>query len=783
MVALQTGQTVLDTLMGVFNPKLGDLTWININAFAIKEDATGAIKGAYAIIEDITSRTKAQQQEKESEERFRSLFYAMSEGVALHQVIYDDLGKAKDYLILDVNPAFERQTGLTRAQVLGKCAVEAYSTPEAPFLEIYAAVAHTQKPTTFQTEFAQLGKHFSVRVFSPRRDYFATVFEDVTVRHRTESALKATQAELAEAQRLAQLGSWYWDAKTDQNIASDELCRIYGRDHIPAFAQQNGLMYPEQTWQQLNAAAQEATRTGTGFNLEVPALRGDGTLFWINTRCLAVRDPGGDVVGLRGTVQDITQRKLAEVSLQRLYSMMERTEKMAHLASFEWDIDANKVTWSPEMFRIFGRDPALGTPNLQTIAELFTPESAQLLHDAVDKAVSEGTAYELELMTLQPDAEQRPCFAHGFPERDASGRVVRLAGLVQDITERKQTQDALIQSLKDKQALLHEVHHRVKNNLQVIVSLLRLEALRSTQTDTKAVLADMQGRIRSMAFLHESLYRSGVFASIELGSYLRGLATQVFRGQANASDTVRLVVDFTPVQVSMDLATPCGLLVNRPAATGRARALVGRHHQLGIGLERGRHLARAWLRGLPALGILLGAALGQLFVGHQHVDAAVGDVDADAVAVAHQANRAAGSRFGRGVADRQARGAAREAAIGQQRAGFAQALGLDVAGGVEHLLHAGAALGAFVAHDHHVARLDLVGQDVGHRFVLRLDHVGRAFKHQQASSTPAVLTTQPFSAMLPVSTARPPSWRRRGRRSGCSLRRGRCPGWASGCSG
>jgi PAS domain S-box-containing protein len=562
MVALQTGQTVLDTLMGVFNPKLGDLTWININAFAIKEGATGAIKGAYAVIEDITSRTKAQQQEKESEERFRSLFYAMSEGVALHQVIYDDLGKAKDYLILDVNPAFERQTGLTRAQVLGKCAVEAYGTPEAPFLEIYAAVAHTQKPTTFQTEFAQLGKHFSVRVFSPRRDYFATVFEDVTERHRTESALKATQAELAEAQRLAQLGSWYWDAKTDQNIASDELCRIYGRDHIPAFAQQNGLMYPEQTWQQLNAAAQEATRTGTGFNLEVPALRGDGTLFWINTRCLAVRDPGGDVVGLRGTVQDITQRKLAEVSLQRLYSMMERTEKMAHLASFEWDIDANKVTWSPEMFRIFGRDPALGTPNLQTIAELFTPESAQLLHDAVDKAVSEGTAYELELMTLQPDAEQRPCFAHGFPERDASGRVVRLAGLVQDITERKQTQDALIQSLKDKQALLHEVHHRVKNNLQVIVSLLRLEALRSTQTDTKAVLADMQGRIRSMAFLHESLYRSGVFASIELGSYLRGLATQVFRGQANASDTVRLVVDFTPVQVSMDLATPCGLLVN-----------------------------------------------------------------------------------------------------------------------------------------------------------------------------------------------------------------------------
>jgi hypothetical protein len=82
------------------------------------------------------------------------------------------------------------------------------------------------------------------------------------------------------------------------------------------------------------------------------------------------------------------------------------------------------------------------------------------------------------------------------------------------------------------------------------------------------------------------------------------------------------------------------------------------------------------------------------------------------------------------VANRQARGAAGEAPIGQQCTRFAQALGLDVAGGVEHFLHAGAAFGAFVTHDHHIARLDLVGQDVGHGFVLAFNHMGRAFKHQ-----------------------------------------------------
>lgn len=134
---------------------------------------------------------------------------------------------------------------------------------------------------------------------------------------------------------------------------------------------------------------------------------------------------------------------MAEKALQHRQSMLERTENMAHLASFEWDVDANIATWSPEMFRIFGRDPAQGIPNLQGQVELYTPESTQALFDAVGKAVTDGTPYELELMRVQPDGEHRPCLVKGYPERDDSGRVVRVAGLVQDITERKQAESKL----------------------------------------------------------------------------------------------------------------------------------------------------------------------------------------------------------------------------------------------------------------------------------------------------------------------------------------------------
>ena len=131
--------------------------------------------------------------------------------------------------------------------------------------------------------------------------------------------------------------------------------------------------------------------------------------------------------------------------MQHRQLMMERTESMARLASFEWDVDANTVTWSPEMFVIFGRDPALGVPNLEGQAELYTSESTQRLFAAVKTAVADGTPYELELMTLQPGGERRPCFVKGFPERDDSGRVVRIAGLVQDITDRKRADEEIRQ--------------------------------------------------------------------------------------------------------------------------------------------------------------------------------------------------------------------------------------------------------------------------------------------------------------------------------------------------
>ena len=157
---------------------------------------------------------------------------------------------------------------------------------------------------------------------------------------------------------------------------------------------------------------------------------------------------------------------------------------------------------------------------------------------------------------------------------------------ISDITARRQADDALHASLREKEALLKEVHHRVKNNLQVIMSLLRMEGRRSTQPATKSVLGEMQSRIRSMALLHESLYRSGTFAAVDLASYLTQLATQVFRSAQTSPHAVRLELALAPVLVEMDQALPCGLLVNELLSNALKHAFpAGRPGSVHISLQ------------------------------------------------------------------------------------------------------------------------------------------------------------------------------------------------------
>ncbi len=173
-----------------FRVKRRDGQILTLTSKPTRFEIAGKTVGFQAIITDITERKKREEALRQSEERFRSLYSTMSEGVCLHEIVYDEHGAAIDYRIVDVNPAYESIIGLTRERAVGSLASEVYGTGQPPYLDIYAQVASTGKPTTFETYFPPMKKHFTISVFSPGKGKFATVFADITERKRAEEALR-----------------------------------------------------------------------------------------------------------------------------------------------------------------------------------------------------------------------------------------------------------------------------------------------------------------------------------------------------------------------------------------------------------------------------------------------------------------------------------------------------------------------------------------------------------------------------------------------------------------
>ena len=124
----------------------------------------------------------------ESEERYRTLFNVMNEGVALHQIILDAKGKPVDYRFLEVNPAFEKLTGLPLTKVIGKTAKEVLPGIEESWIERYGKVALTGEPAVFENYSALQQKWYEIHVYSPEKGYFITLFMDVTARKKAQEA-------------------------------------------------------------------------------------------------------------------------------------------------------------------------------------------------------------------------------------------------------------------------------------------------------------------------------------------------------------------------------------------------------------------------------------------------------------------------------------------------------------------------------------------------------------------------------------------------------------------
>ncbi len=173
------------------------------------------------------------------------------------------------------------------------------------------------------------------------------------------------------------------------------------------------------------------------------------------------------------------------------------------------------------------------------------------------------------------------------PLRDVRGKVIGLQAIFSDITERRRTEETIRASLEEKVVLLREVHHRVKNNLQIVISLLRLQSVRTQNPDVLDTLQGTGNRIRSMALLHDTLYRSENLARVNFTQYIESLCSHLFRAYGSRAGRIKFEPHLEEVSVDLDQAVSCGLIINELVSNALKHAFPkGRAGRILVDLQK-----------------------------------------------------------------------------------------------------------------------------------------------------------------------------------------------------
>jgi PAS domain S-box-containing protein len=297
---------------------------------------------------------------------------------------------------------------------------------------------------------------------------------------------------------------------------------------------------------------------------ETTLRRADGTTYPAEVRLQVIESDAARV--FLAMINDITVRREAERARRLAEAAMATALHPMAISrpdgTIEWVNAALVRQWGYD-------DPSqlVGRPR----GTLARRDQAEV---AVAELLRDGT-WEGEMTAIRRDGTTFPVECAISLIRDDAGAVTHVAGSFIDVTERRRAEAAMRASLEEKEALLKEVHHRVKNNLQVVTSLLALQAQRERRPEVLTALRDTQGRVRAMALLHETLYRSTNLARVALSPYLSAIGAQLSRAfLSDAAPTLTFRVD--DVELALDQAMPCGLLVSELVTNALKHAFVGR---------------------------------------------------------------------------------------------------------------------------------------------------------------------------------------------------------------
>jgi PAS domain S-box-containing protein len=321
----------------------------------------------------------------------------------------------------------------------------------------------------------------------------------------------------------------------------------------------------------LPAAIRDGTWSG-----ETSLISHDGREIPISQVLIAHRTANVQVAYFSTVARDITERKRAEEALIMQARVLQNMSEGVCLA----DENGVIVYTNAAMERMFGYTAEELRARHVAALNSYGPENSRILSVITDRVKASGT-WSGEFQNRKKDG-QIFTTASSISSLEISGRKY-FVSVQEDITEKKRSDEQIRNSLREKDVLLKEIHHRVKNNLQVISSLLNLQSGYVQDEKTHELFRESQNRVRSMALIHEKLYQSEDLTRIDLGEYVLSLVSMLFRSYGTHASTVKLETRLDPVFLNIDTAIPVGLLVNELVSNSLKYAFPnGRAGMIGI---------------------------------------------------------------------------------------------------------------------------------------------------------------------------------------------------------
>ncbi|AGB03200.1 PAS domain S-box protein [Methanoregula formicica] len=550
---------------------------------------------------DITERTRAEDALRESEQKYRTLFDNMLEGFAYCRMIYDRVGRPSDWVYLSVNRAFGQLTGLYGIE--GKRVLEAIPdirnlTPE--LFDMYGRVALTGVPETFEIDFKPLKRWLKVSAFSPEKDYFVAVFEDITERKASQERIEALLRVQEEQLRIINASpavSFLWKATEGWPVVSvsENISRFgyvpddftSGRIAFPS------IIHPDDRERVAREVAYNSNHQINDFIQEYRIFDKNHGLHWISDYTHIRKDTAGGITHYEGIVLDITHQKQAEEALRETNSYLNSLFDYANAPIIVWDPKFRITRFNHAFERLTGRteNEVLG----EHLSILFPESYRQSSLDRVRSTLTGVRMETAEIPVITKSGEVRTVLWNSATIFDDDGKTAvatiaqgqditirkkalreleqlnanlekivdeRTHALNEEIRQRRQAEDTIRASLDEKVLLLREIHHRVNNNLQIIISLIKLQMRTVEDPEMKQVLSEMRNRVQAMSLVHEKLYLSKSISSIDISDYTRFLATQLFAFYGVDHRRVALATDMEKILLDIETAIPLGLIVN-----------------------------------------------------------------------------------------------------------------------------------------------------------------------------------------------------------------------------